>query len=440
MIFRDAATSLQGSRLPTCQSSSNIKRLRLPLSKARSIKFGSTCHDDNMVSSGLDSPSRISKYLGESCSADWASSGVSRHQASGVGPYHPTPTPLTKADRAALGTLTNQCLGAATGFGSMCFDNTLRVSSASSPSQIEGEGKEPISSGFATPIVTTPDFVEGPEDVEYPMLDNWPSLQSSSIAFSLDSDSDGLHSTHGVPFVLPIPHSGVEKAALSHIHTWLDEIVEDATFGLPGSPKQCYGTEDLLMNDASFSGSIASCVSIPVCPQASPSKSKEDLKSPPGASCNKENIGPFDGPSSPTRPPTRDLQVRTPSRFRQAITQPDLQHQHTKALRFPPLLTPQGDLSLPPNRKKTRVDTVAYSSATPKIPSARRDFTIHDDQVGEALAQLSPDVERYRKGRGPKRERCMSYWDEDMLPPGSRCVPTDVDGNGGKHREGGVSF
>ena len=72
------------------------------------------------------------------------------------------------------------------------------------------------------------------------------------------------------------------------------------------------------------------------------------------------------------------------------------------------------------------------------MPTSRRDFTIHEDQLAEALAQLSPDVERHRKGKGPRRERCMSYWDEDILRPGLQCVPMDVDSFGesaGKGKE-----
>ena len=29
--------------------------------------------------------------------------------------------------------------------------------------------------------------------------------------------------------------------------------------------------------------------------------------------------------------------------------------------------------------------------------------------------KLSPGVERFRKGKREKRERCRSYWDEDIL-------------------------
>lgn len=66
------------------------------------------------------------------------------------------------------------------------------------------------------------------------------------------------------------------------------------------------------------------------------------------------------------------------------------------------------------------------------MPTASNDFTIHEDQIAEALAQLSPDVERHRKGRGPKRERCLSYWDQDILQPSSQCMPTDMDDDDGE--------
>ncbi|KAF6233656.1 hypothetical protein HO173_008213 [Letharia columbiana] len=426
MIFRDAATSLQGSRSHTYPSPSNIKRSRLPLSQARSIKFGSTCQDDTVVSSGLGRFPKISQYLGESCEPGWASSEVSRHWASGSGPHSPTPTPFTKAGCASPETLTNQCLGESTDVGGMCLDDALRVSSASLPSQLEEEGKEPISSGFATPIAPTPSFVENPEEVKYPILENWPSLRSSSDAYSLGSDRDDLHSTHDVPFILPFPHSDAEETQRCHIDTWLNRIVEATTSGHSRSPKQCCSTEDLPMDDAPFSQSIAPNLSSPKRPRVSVSNLKQDLQSPLGASSNKENISPSKSSSSPTHPPAQHPQALTPSHSRQTHSQATLQH--TKALLFAHPTTLQGHLSLPPKRKRARVDGIASSSAETEMSTARRDFTIHEDQLAGALAQLSPDVDRHRRGRGPKRERCISYWDEDILQPGSQCVPTDVDG------------
>ena len=42
------------------------------------------------------------------------------------------------------------------------------------------------------------------------------------------------------------------------------------------------------------------------------------------------------------------------------------------------------------------------------------------DRGGEEveMVQLSPDVQCYRKGRGPRRDRCGSYWDRDVIKMG----------------------
>ncbi|CAD6585553.1 MAG: hypothetical protein ASARMPRED_002190 [Alectoria sarmentosa] len=428
MIFRDAATSFQGSRLSICKPSSNIKRPRLPLSQARSIKFGSTGQDDTMVSSGLGNPLNMTRYLGASCELEFPSSEVSRRGAYGVGLHSPTPRPLTKAGRTTLGTLTNQFHGEAIRNGGMSLEDTLGVNSASLPSQIEEGGKKSISSGFATPIVPTPKSVANLEEAKYPILENWRSLRSSSNESILGSDNEDLHSTHGVPLILPFPRSDVEEAPRSDIDTWLNETVEATTIGLSRSLKLFHGTEDLLTNDISFSRNMAPNPSCPIRLGASPSRLKQGMQSPSGASSNKESVSSSKCSSSPTRPSAQYHQTRTPSRFCQTNPQPTLQH--ADALPFTRPLTPQGHLSLPPSRKRARVDDFATSRAETEISTARRDFTIHEDKLAEALAQLSPDVERHRKGRGPKRERCMSYWDEDILQPDSQCVPMEMDGAG----------
>lgn len=431
MIFRDAATSLQSSTLPPCQPSSNIKRPRLPLLQARSVKFGSIYHDDTMASSDLGSHSKVNSYLKESCELEWASSDISGYRASGAGPHSPTPTPLIKAGRTTFGTPTNQCLDAATRDDSMCFDDTLRVSSASSLRQIEEGGKEPINSGLATPIAPTPNFLENPKEAKYPTLEDWRSLQSSSDASNLGSDSNDLHSTHGVPLILPFSHPDAKEASRSHIDTWLNGIMEATTMDVSRSPKQLHGTKNFLMID-SLSRSIAPNVSSPTRPQVSPTELKQGWQSRSGAVSNKENISPSKCSSSPTAPPAQYFQTSTPSRFRQTSTQPTLQE--IKPLHCAHPLTPQGHLNLSPQRQRARVDGFVTSRAEMEMPTARRDFTIHEDQLAEALAQLTPDVERHRRGRGPKRERCLSYWDQDILQPSSQCVPTDVDGDGERGR------
>ena len=425
MIFRDAATSLQGNRLPTSQTSSNIKKFRLPLPQARNIRFGGTCQDVTMVLSGLDSPPKIEQLSRESCEQECASFEVARRQASAVEPRYTTLTHSTKAGRASPQFITNDHLGAAFSIGGMRLDKKSRDSRASLPTQIEAEGKELIGSGSAMPNALIPNFVEDAKDVKYPVLENWRSPRSSSNGSCLSSDGDDLHSTHGVPFILPFPSSNVEEAPHSDIDTWLNGIVEATPTELPSSPKQSSDLEDLLMNDNPLSRNISS--NLPPRPQVSPSKLKQNIQSSSRASSDKENVSPSKDPSSPICPRAH-LRPRTPSRSCQNNTQATLQQTKGLPLAYP--LTPQGHVSLPSKRKKPRIDRMASSRAGAEVPSACGDFTIPEDQVAEALAQLSPDVERHRKGRGPRRERCMSYWDEDILKPGSQCVPMDVDNNG----------
>ncbi len=426
MIFRNAATSLQSSRLPTHQPSSNTKKCRIPLSQARSVKFGNTGQDDTMVSSFPGSPQKTSQHLRGSGEPGWASSETTCKLASG-GRDKSTPMPsLTKASRATIGTFTNRCLGAAAEIGASRFNETPRVSGASSSFQIEDEGKEPISSGFTTPIAPTPNSVENPDEVKYPNLKNWPSLKSCCDSSSLDSDNGDLHSTHGVPFILPFPHADSEEATRSDINTWLNGIADATNFGPSSSPKS-YGIEDLLMNDVPFSRMTASTISTPTRPRVSRSKFRPDSQSSSRASSNKENISPSKTSSSPAHVPTQDVKAKTPSRFCQTNNLPALQH--AKAVHSAHSLSPQRHLSLPPKRKRPRVEGIASSRVEAEISVSRKDFTICEDQLVEALVQLSPDVERHRKGRGPKKERCMSYWDEDILSPGLQCVPMIMDGN-----------
>ncbi len=44
--------------------------------------------------------------------------------------------------------------------------------------------------------------------------------------------------------------------------------------------------------------------------------------------------------------------------------------------------------------------------------------TVHDDDQRMSVKPLSPDVQKYRKKRTPKRERCLSYWDTDIFQDG----------------------
>ena len=421
MIFRDAATSLRDHNLSVSQPSSNVKKIRLPLSQARSIKFGNTGRDGTGVSSG---PS--SQHLSRPYQLAYASD-TAPHGASGVSTYHSMTKPMTEASSVIVGTLTNKSSGVATPSGESHPEGIPRFRRASLSSQIEDDRKTPIRSGFTTPVVSTPNEIENPEEVKYPILENRSLLRSSSNASSLGSDNDGLNSTHGVPFILPFPDSNAEEALHSSIDTWLNGIVEATSSGLSDLSMHSYGTEELLVNDVRLAQSVNSDHTSPTRPQASSSKLKPNLRSPSGTSSNKENLNPlkYSPSSSPIHSPENNLEVKNLSRF--APTPNQRACRHPNVLHFARSPTPQGHLDLPSKRKRSHVDKIGSSKAKAETAFARRDFTIHKDQLSEALEQLSPHVERYRKGRGPKKERCMSYWDKDILNSAKHCVPLDLE-------------
>ena len=72
-----------------------------------------------------------------------------------------------------------------------------------------------------------------------------------------------------------------------------------------------------------------------------------------------------------------------------------------------------GLLHLAPKRKKAKVTKASKQDHKEVSPS---NFTICEDETSDILAELSPVVERHRKGRRPKRGRCSSYYDQDILP------------------------
>ena len=43
------------------------------------------------------------------------------------------------------------------------------------------------------------------------------------------------------------------------------------------------------------------------------------------------------------------------------------------------------------------------------------DFSEAENECFKRITRLSPKVEVFRKGRGPRKERCEGYWDEDIL-------------------------
>lgn len=81
---------------------------------------------------------------------------------------------------------------------------------------------------------------------------------------------------------------------------------------------------------------------------------------------------------------------------------------------FHPPSTPHGLLSQPPRRKKKqRFPDGITSPHLTALPPTGSTFDIKPDD--DVIPQLSPDVTPYRKDKRPKRTRCMSYFDTDIL-------------------------
>ncbi|KAL8645477.1 MAG: hypothetical protein Q9210_006684 [Variospora velana] len=104
---------------------------------------------------------------------------------------------------------------------------------------------------------------------------------------------------------------------------------------------------------------------------------------------------------SPSREfPTIDTRSRSPERS--CRIPPRFSHQ----------LTPRGHRTGPSRRKEARLPS--SNGTTPAIQDGS--FEIYEDATAETAMELSPSVQQHRRGRGPKRERCISYWDNDILP------------------------
>ncbi|KAL2037941.1 hypothetical protein N7G274_009416 [Stereocaulon virgatum] len=302
------------------------------------------------------------------------------------------------------------------GFGSAAYANNDISPRAQPQSSGKKANRKPVSSGLVTPSTPCSLPSEIPAEIPYPVSETWQLPQSSSIAYGFGPSRDGSQSSHGILEVTAFSTSNTKAAQSADIDSWLANIPTSTGKEPPSNP-QSYDEEEELVT---VKGARFSPSSVPTLPgQRSVASSAftplQGIRPLSRTSSNKENLDPAKSSPSPKRFPIQHL-PSTPSRFRNPKTQP--YPQSVSILRFAHPSTLQGHLSLPPMRKRTRTANQTTSSVKPTT-STNKDFTIHDDQLAEALAELSPLVERHRKGRGPKRERCMSYFDEDVIEIGS---------------------
>jgi len=429
MIFQDAAAALQDLRSPQSRPSSNSKMPRLPILQIRTARFGGTDHHNKFCTKKLETP--ISPHTDEELPSGPNSDLQRQYPVRGFRTDQKSPIrrETSSIDPTAHRSLEDHITHLPVLPNLSSPTPNSMSASVSRRSCGEGRGREPISSGFATPSALYSQPAKTPKELRLPEFEHC--LPWSS---SVPGSNGGEHiPSPGVPLTLPTSSPITMEHHSAEIEGWLNDIkiLIDADDSDPDMvQKQPSGMGFLAASTISGTPSATANKSKKRQPQISTPKPTPRLHKTLSASSNKENISPVKSPPSPTRLPVQ-YPTTTPSRFHNrncdTVTQP------TGALHFAHPLTPKGHLNKPPKRKKARVSL----EAKPDPSKSGRDFTICDDQVTDALAQLSPDVELRRKERRPKRERCVSYWDEDILRGDSRCLDMEGDGDeglGGKGR------
>ncbi|MCJ1483749.1 hypothetical protein MMC06_003917 [Schaereria dolodes] len=282
--------------------------------------------------------------------------------------------------------------------------------------------EEAMSSGMNTPVA--PSKTIPPRGFALPLF------------LEVDSESEETHSSHGVPLIIPLHGSSLSNSTKPRIDAWLDDVL-----GLtPEDP--------MFLDTSKAAAGTASPMKawLPLKKPSPPFRSLKRLSIPHASaplesptsrvSSNKENVDPLRSPLSTVvvASPSSLESIDSPSKHLNITpTKPHRSRNFIKALsvtlptagivsasRFNSPGTPRGFLAQAPKRKKLKPDISASSTLTEKmntkVEAKSATIGIVRDNEGNGLPKLSPLVECHRKGRGPKRERCLSYFDEDILP------------------------
>lgn len=429
-LFKDASSTLQYGITPPRHASSNTKKLRIPLSQSRFTRFGNGHAEYSSplptVPHECDSDDKIltPKYFEQECETlDLLPICGDRPQSS-------------SHCRVANGTTVHRSLidipPPSINLNSTRFAATYQ---ANYDACYDLEAREPISSGFSTPVHCKTTYTKKVTATPTPKIRSWEAGQLPSDVQQSDSD-DEEHSTHGVRLIMPYTHCEAEEAQQASIEAWLEHVLgstdESAHKGSDSCRNKIDGQE---ARDTKSPGESAFEKNL----TGFETEVAHDDRLPYRHLSNKENIPPPLPPRVP--PPPYDLMTQTQSLSQLDACQAARRPQSSPSIiRFKHPLTPSTFLSAPPKRKKLH-ENRDVSTPSKSTTSCVRDFTVHDDDLAAALAKLSPCVEQHRKGRGPKRERCASYWDTDVLQPGSpaytsRDCSEPVDGQGKLLRSG----
>lgn len=368
-IFRDAAGTMEGFETPSRNSTSSDRKFHVPISYARTTPFGN----------------KNSRYTGDF--------GVEKSLGFKSDPRSLCETPTSPK--------TTQ-------------HSKLRHSSTVEEIKLKIERwklereKEECKRQLRKPI--TGDLDHDPSKIQYPQISK---ANPQVVPSSTSSIASDCHSSHGVPLVIPLQDRSENKKNLldswlkaedkkSVIDSWLTEVVSRVKSNLP---------VDISSRHDMISEKKRRTNVYPALPPQSSTvhpdvvsgpfgKAAETIKALGELSNNKENAPPknksFRDLTSYQSPllPSPSLKL-SPPRLYSALSP-----------------SPSSPLSRSPQRitkaplSENRIYKVRSPATTP--------FTIHEDNWPSDLSPLSANVELHRKGRSPRRERCASYWDDDL--------------------------
>lgn len=401
-IFQDAAQSLKALDASPMPASSNIKKVRMPLQQVRMTPFGCSGRKD----SGSPPVQSSSRQVPKSTSLVQRAVIPPDVPCGVIFPY-PLPVPYPLPDHRAW----------------------------SNPYSSSDEAKESDGSNYSRPVIANHgEKIDCNQGFGEPT--QWKLRKLPSIPSSFGSD---CHSSHRVPLVIPL--SNAPKAKVEDIDSWLTELTRAFSPSLADpSPERQRDSmpEGIDKINASPSQPVDSPSPRPRLLMVPPRKPK--VATPSRSADNNENshplypILPSNNASPPYSPPS------TPS-TNHKIFQATSDFKRSKA-RSPANIHSLPHARIPsinsgPQRKRARLSDVVCKHKLARRTNMDPTVESLDDRRAAQSTGLSPDVERHRKGRGPKRGRCPSYWDTDIMngDAGTRSVVKGHDANENEHND-----
>ena len=303
-------------------------------------------------------------------------------------------------------------------FGSTSQVNARPLPNARVPSLDGIKDTAPTDSGFSVLSNPCSRLIETSKTRQGPNLGAKQLPQSSSCASIASSFSSGGQNTHFSHEILgdKMLSQFDPNVQCERIDSWLESLPEDSDLEARAIPLQDADRVSNLTSRETPNSSETPPNRLMHKPSTKISPESLNISdSFSRASSDKENL-------SPVKPTDPIPQYFTSPASHFSATNSRILPSPSRSVR--PLLH-QGNSTLPPKPKKVRLNPNATGKSKAALKAAN-DFTIHDDQLTGVLAELSPLVECHRKGRGSKRNRRVSFADDDIIQQNSTGAPLGI--------------